>query len=179
MHSLSVNRLLTVAIASGPVAAVLIPSSASWASAATCQVVQTPNVGSGVNELRRVAVTSSANAWAVGSYRNVNPLGSFHPLIEHWNGKAWKVQSSLQPGSITNQLNAVAAISSTNAWAVGSYQNDVSLLAPHQTLIEHWNGKTWKVQRSPGLARYGVAATSARNAWAVGGGVIEHWNGKA
>jgi hypothetical protein len=188
MHSLSVVRLLTVAIAFGLVAAVLIPSTASWASAATCQRVETPNVGSGVDELRRVAVTSSANAWAVGYYRNVNPLGPFQALIEHWNGKAWKVQASPQPGSINDQLNGVAAISSTNAWAVGSYQNG-NPFAPYQTLIEHWNGKAWKVQASPHLGRLsGVAATSARNAWAVGvydngtgyeQALIEHWNGKA
>lgn len=41
-----------------------------------------------------------------------------------------------------------------------------------QTLVEHWNGKTWKVQPSPnpgkGTLLFGVAATSSTNAWAVG-----------
>jgi hypothetical protein len=61
----------------------------------------------------------------------------------------------------------------------------------NKALIEHWNGKAWTVQHSHlsgsrhgGLA--GVAATSARNAWAVGHSdpthaevrtLIERWNG--
>ena len=53
------------------------------------------------------------------------------------------------------------------------------------TLILHWNGTTWKRVPSPsspsGGALAGVAATSARSAWAVGdaGGstLILHWNG--
>ena len=63
-----------------------------------------------------------------------------------------------------------------------------------RTLIEHWNGKTWRQMPSPGRGNgadfYGVAATSARSAWAVGTtsyGVkplmvkplLAHWNGLA
>ncbi|MBV8941077.1 MAG: hypothetical protein JO240_05065, partial [Solirubrobacterales bacterium] len=66
-------------------------------------------------------------------------------LIEHWNGKAWNVQRSANPGgSSRDDLEAVAATSATNAWAVGH-----DYIGPtEQTLIEHWNGKTWKVQPS-------------------------------
>ena len=59
-----------------------------------------------------------------------------------------------------------------------------------QTLIVRWNGTAWKKVPSPspaGSTLYGVAATSASNAWAVGcsncsaSGVyktlILHWNG--
>jgi hypothetical protein len=62
-------------------------------------------------------------------------------------------------------------LSSTNAWAVGSYSNGT---AGH-TLIVHWNGSVWKVVASPnaGGSSYekflsGVAAISAHNIWAVG-----------
>jgi hypothetical protein len=59
------------------------------------------------------------------------------------------------------------------------------------TLIEHWNGTAWKVQRSSGreaAGLIGVAAVSPTAAWAVGthfnqAGVrrtlILHWNGRA
>jgi hypothetical protein len=59
---------------------------------------------------------------------------------------------------------------------------------PPQTLIAHWNGKSWKAQRSPnprfplsGDGLGGVAAVSANQAWAVGAAVprklIFYWNG--
>jgi hypothetical protein len=53
-------------------------------------------------------------------------------------------------------------------------------------LIERRNGKAWKQLASPSPAGgqlLGVAATSSRNAWAVGTAdgkiLIEHWNGTA
>ena len=75
---------------------------------------------------------------------------------------------------------AVAAVSRDSAWVVTG--------AP--AAIYSWDGKTWKqdrVPRSLGLETFlnGVAATSPRNAWAVGtddtaqgqDSVILHWNG--
>jgi hypothetical protein len=59
-------------------------------------------------------------------------------------------------------------------------------------LILHWNGAVWKVKASPNPggtsdvnSLSGVAATSSKNAWAVGftsvsqGPLILHWNGTA
>jgi hypothetical protein len=117
-------------------------------------------------ELRGVAATSARDAWAVGS-SNTSRSG----LILHWNGKTWKqVRCPAPRGSF---LNAVAATSARSAWAVGSGSDGGGL-------ILHWNGKAWARARSPATASplFGVAATSERNAWAVGG-VILHWNGKA
>ena len=59
-----------------------------------------------------MAATSSTNAWAVGS-------DSHGGVIEHWNGKAWKIQASPNHG-LQPRLSGVAATSSTNAWAVGT-----------------------------------------------------------
>src|SRR5260221_2556931 len=68
------------------------------------------------------------------------------------------------------QLYRVAAISMTNAWAVGHTGNGTA-----HTLIEHWNGISWcKVPSpSPGGTTQpsglnSVAATSGTDAWAVG-----------
>ena len=117
-----------------------------------------------------VAATSARNAWAVGG------TDWFHAqtLIEHWNGKAWKRVPSPSPGS-NSWLSGVAATSPRNAWAVGLNSPAAPASRPGpgaKTLIEHWNGKAWKrvPSPSPGPAQLigGVAATSARNAWAVG-----------
>lgn len=85
------------------------------------------------------------------------------------------------------RLYSVAAISADDVWAAG-------LTEPGGTLILHWNGKTWTIQRfhAPAAGGHfaGVAATSARNAWAVGATgelsegtsqqtLVEHWNGSA
>lgn len=52
-------------------------------------------------------------------------------------------------------------------------------------LIARWNGRAWRRQASPGSAADGfldgIAASSARSAWAVGVSdgwtLIAHWNG--
>ncbi len=192
MGASSIFRSLRAGIVFGLLVAGLIAVGAARASAATCQSWggQPPDVGTGFNQLEGVAATSDCNALAVGYY--VNSASFDQTLIEHWNGKAWTVQTSPNPGTSanTNVLSDVAALSPRNAWAVGYYTN---IRRVDQTLIEHWNGKAWTVQKSPNPGTSansnelsGVAALSPRNVWAVGsysdtaGGhtLIEHWNGK-
>ena len=141
--------------------------------------------------LNAVAAVSAADAWAVGA-----GLDTGESVIVHWNGRTWKHVPSPSPdrsGGVPagNILYGVAVISAGNAWAVG---DGFSPSVLSQTLIEHWNGKTWKRVPSPspslseyGDTLYGVAATSARYAWAVGEistgndaskTMILHWNGK-
>ena len=155
-----------------------------------------PSPGSVSNTLSGVAATSATNTWAVGSYSNGGAVEKGRALIVRWDGSAWKQQSSPNPGSGLNSLSDVAATSSANAWAVGSYDNGVS--TSPRTLIERWNGSSWKQVPSPspggsgsGHASVlnGVAAISATNAWAVGYYVnttthrvttlVVHWNGTA
>ena len=129
-------------------------------------VQPSPNVGIGRNDLTGVAATSASNAWAVGY---VFRGSGIQTLIEHWDGQRWAVQPSPDLGT-SNQLWGVAATSAASAWAVGSYGNGTG---PDQTLIEHWDGQSWAVQSSPTVGTqanvlYGVAATSASSAWAVG-----------
>jgi hypothetical protein len=111
------------------------------------------------NQLLGASASSGTNAWAVGSYYNGS---AYQTLIEHWNGKAWKVVPSPSPGTGPS-LSSVAATSSTNVWAVGTTNTRT------QSLIEHWNGTAWTVQTGPAEGELdGVAATSASDAWAVG-----------
>jgi hypothetical protein len=146
-------------------------ASAAAARAAGWTVVQSPSPGSHSNVLSGVAVVSATNAWAVGTNCG-GCSGGQTPgaLTVHWNGTAWKQQSSPSPGGSSDQLEGVAATSAANAWAVGFSS---------AALIVHWDGAAWKQQSSPnpGAGLGGVAATSAANAWAVGGyrkGGISH-----
>lgn len=139
------------------------------------------------NILTGVAVTSGSNAWAVGFYVLNGTVA--RTLIEHWNGRSWQQVPGPNPSSSDNTLAGVTATSAGNAWTVGQYLNSSGNAA--RTLVEHWNGRTWKQVPSPspssvanGLSA--VTAASADNAWAVGdyfNGVItqtltEHWNGR-
>src|SRR5215472_2497457 len=81
-------------------------------------------------------------------------------------------QPDAAPGSL---LDAVAASSPVNAWAVGTTSHQS--FPANSTLTERWDGVRWKVVPSPspgGAGRdavsvlTGVAAISRTSAWAVG-----------
>jgi hypothetical protein len=129
-----------------------------------------------------VTTLSATQAWAVGEQTakvawNGTASAPTKLLVEHWNGHSWKAVSA--PGislpaspSSAQALNAAAAISAANVWAVGGAANDADVNNPVSlALIEHWNGHSWKTvpvhdPTAPDLA--GVAAVSAHDVWAVG-----------
>src|SRR5262245_10821484 len=98
--------------------------------------------------LSAVAATSARDVWAVGSF-----TASSGPktLIEHWNGTKWAQVPSPNPTASVSEigLNGVAATSASSAWAVGTYTTG----GIDKTLIEHWNGRAWKLVGSPNPAR--------------------------
>jgi hypothetical protein len=154
--------------------------------------VEARNAGLYDNVLAGVADVNATDTWAVGYYYT----GSRNePLIEHWNGVKWGVWPSPTISSPYGaQLNAVAAVSPTNIYAVGwvytSYSGDT------QSLIEHWNGSDWKVVPSPNVAGSlvenlgSISVVNADDVWVgavyVGAGqntgfhrtLSLHWNGK-
>jgi hypothetical protein len=140
--------------------------------------VRGPSAVTGPGTLSGVAALSAQYAWAVG---DVQVGSTLRPLIEHWNGTAWRRVAS--PGPAGNDtLSGVAATSPANAWVVGE--------SGDRTLILHWNGASWRRFAAPSPkngAIYAIAATSASNAWAAGIDqnhlgftdiVIEHWTGQ-
>jgi hypothetical protein len=142
---------------------------AGTAAAAGCQAwtgTQPPSPGDNSNHLQGVTVLSPCDAWAVGSATNSD--GVAHTLIEHWNGSAWTVAPSPDPGTIVNSLIGVRAVSARDIWAVGYYSSG----ADKTTLILHWDGASWTQVPSPSpgsVSRlYAVRVVSARDAWAVG-----------
>lgn len=160
--------------------------SAAGASASTCLswvAGQPPSPGSPDTQLNAVTVISPCDAWAVGTYASGTRVLD---LIEHWNGAAWNVVASPQPGS-GNFLDGVRAVSPSDIWAVGGYFNN----AAETDLVLHWNGHTWSQVTSPspgGSSRLmAVRAVSANDVWAVGMSansgashtVILRWNGRS
>jgi hypothetical protein len=134
---------------------------------------RSPNPGIGYNDyLNGAAVTSSANAWAVGSYASTSATDA--TLVFRWNGSSWsKVKGVPSPGRTSFPhafLSGASAASATNAWSVGYDLADVA--DDDHGVALHWNGSGWVNSRPPNPATSdvlrGVVATSASNAWAVG-----------
>jgi hypothetical protein len=109
----------------------------------------------------------------------------------------FNILHSPSPNVQGNTLNAVAAISSRDAWSVG-FQSDNNLNGA-RTLTEHWDGQKWTVVPSPnpgspnscngsntGNMLNAVAAVASNDVWAVGfkftctsllTPLILHWDG--
>jgi hypothetical protein len=121
-----------------------------------------------------VAGAPSGLGWIVGWEDD----GGHFPLTNYWDGRRWRsVASPVIEGG--GELWAASALSSTDAWAVGTSGDPA--FPGIGNLIEHWDGTGWRVvQGLPDPTRYftagGVVAVSARDVWAVGSD-IEHWDG--
>src|SRR4029077_14537933 len=83
-------------------------------------VVFSPNANGNTNDLG--AVTGSGNdVWAVGQY-DLFGLGSFRTLTIHWDGSAWSLITSPNPGDFRDYLFGPTG-SGNDVWAVGMYNN--------------------------------------------------------
>ncbi len=137
--------------------------------------------------LQSVTATSSKDVWATGFY--FDSVGAGVTLVEHWNGKKWKlVASPNAPDSADTELHAISATSAKDAWATGFFFNG----SAYQPLTEHWDGSDWTIvdavvpSGSTNTYLYGVETVSAKDMWATGyyfasgsyRTLAEHWNGK-
>ncbi len=149
-------------------------------------IVSTPNpAGSGIQaQLLGVTAVTSSNVWAVGF--SASPTTDYATLAEHWDGSAWSiVPTPNPPGLPTVSLNAVAAISASDIWAVGGNPPSQSGYSG-QALLEHWNGSTWSIVAVPpstatwfASSRFGLAAVASTDVWAVGNYDSFRWDGTA
>ena len=184
---LSRSRALSASLAFAVLTLLSVParSAPSW------NVVPGPNPP-GEALLRAVEAVSNDEAWAVGTQQRPSPSYDNRTLIAHYVDGAWTVVPSPNPGPPCtdgnvvyggNRLSALAIVSPTDIWAVGTGCLDF------ETLIEHWNGSSWTIVPSPNPFAEnilsGVVALAANDVWAVGhteedigvGTLVEHWNG--
>jgi hypothetical protein len=138
-----------------------------------------------------ISADATNDVWAVGN------AALFSTVIGHYDGNSWNIVSSPNAGSGWNVLDGVAALAPNNVWAVGYYTAQFNSTRPALTLIEHWDGTSWKVVSSPNVGPnsqyqsnqlYGITAISANDIWAYGSyfasdgseqqsTLVEHWNG--
>jgi hypothetical protein len=124
---------------------------------------------------------------AVGSYKGSE--GTYHPLVERWNGSAWSLQSAPNPieGTAQNAMLGVSCAGASSCVAVGE--------AAGKPVAETWNGSTWSSSPAPPRPAGAKSATfaavscgSIRSCTAVGNSsegagtekaLAERWNGSA
>ena len=155
------------------------------AANATWVPVPTPKQPKTYNTLFGIASISSTDVWTVG---NTSTTSSANSLIEHWDGRSWKIIPAAQVNPGQEALDGVAAVSHNDVWAVGA------TLSSSRALIEHWNGKRWSAVPAPAppppndsYSLSAVTALSSTDVWAVGyhvffGGqqsLALHWDGTA
>jgi hypothetical protein len=176
------NRSLIKLLLAGVVAAYL-PIHASGQS--SFKVVPTPpshtTGASPSNELFAVSASSSSDIWAVGQ------------SAIHFDGAKWQAfQVPMIRGDNTGELEGVADVSPTEAWAVG---NASAILGGKPApVVWQWDGTKWSVFpassfNAPGESAsllFAITAISANDIWAVGTGslidigggpLFEHWDG--
>jgi len=113
--------------------------------------VPSPSIPDWTNALNSVTIVSADDIWAVGVATSTyyisdgDPITSSQTLIEHWNGSVWSIVPSPNPGdgnnyygTITTELYGVAAVSTSDLWAVGMYGKSDGLNVTAQTLVERY-----------------------------------------
>jgi len=138
-----------------------------------------------------VSADATNDVWAVGT------VAQFQTFVEHYDGNTWSVVPSPNPGLGFNVLFGVVALAPDNVWAAGYFTEQVNSTRPAKTLIEHWDGASWKIVPSPNIGPhsvyqsnqlYEITAVSADDVWAFGSffaadgsgqqsTLVLHWDG--
>jgi hypothetical protein len=129
----------------------------------------------------------------LGTFLTVLALHNHGTITESGPVYTWKVVPSPNVGTFQNQLGSVAALTSSDAWAVGTSSNGSiqQNTVVKSALIEHWDGTRWRIVPNPkpgdgDFGLEGIAAISSNDVWAVGyswdkqvmNTLIERWDGK-
>ncbi len=173
---LAVSSAAPALAASGPASPLVRYDSSTWS------VVPTTNQTRSI--LNGVSCVSATDCTAVGSVGNAPET-----LVESWNGTAWSVVPSPDPGSGDNILYGVSCASATACTAVGvSIQKVTGGGRTSKALVESWNGTAWSTVPTPDPGNktlVGVSCVSATDCTAVGSSgnsamtLVESWNGTA
>jgi hypothetical protein len=176
--ALALSVASPVPVAAGPA----VSCGPQWTTIPSSPVLKDP---------RAFAVLGEDDIWAVGSSRP--DKGVVETGAEHWDGSAWTIASTPNPGAGENSYNGVAGVSSNDVWAVGYEQPTKKSSSAFRNFASHWDGVSWSSVFPPNASDEsnslaGVTALSSHNLWAVGyyfsdvGSarmtLAEHYNGK-
>ncbi len=142
-----------------------------WQDGRCAQIPRLPVRGE--ISLSSVAATAPNQIWVSGEqpgrhFRADNFTG-WNTLIARWDGSTWHVYKTPNRSSRDNYLSGIVATSPTKVWAGGYSQTFHGIPL---TLVLHWNGRTWHVERTPDPSQnYNVIwgmGTDTEHVWALG-----------
>lgn len=126
--------------------------------------------------LSSIDASGPDDAWVVGMRHGaewVDQYGDrnvgYDTLTMHWDGNAWTIVPSPNAAPRHNFVEAVLALSPTDAWVVGYSQE-----GNHpRTLTMHWDGSAWTLVPSPDPGNdfnvlWGTGTDGADGVWALG-----------
>lgn len=109
-------------------------------------IQHTPNPsGADSSELASIFCTAPAACTSVGHYENSSNKN--RTLAERWNGKKWSIQPTRNPTRDPNKF--LYAVSCTSAKACTAAGETTGEIVWDATLVEHWNGSKWTVEKTP------------------------------
>jgi hypothetical protein len=123
-------------------------------------------------QLNGVTEVAPGNGWAVGTVSDPASFAS-KTLAYHWDGTAWTRSPTPNPAgpSQTNELNAVAARSAADVWAVGGDNYETV------SLVLHWNGSAWRQVIVPDIGSLDAVTVAPGRVWIAGGDQVDQFNG--
>ncbi len=127
---LSANDVWAVGASGNDIVPYDTPIIVHWDGAAW-RDVPSPHPFATQSLLRGVAAFSPTDIWAVGAYTDQQSDPS-RSLIEHWDGTQWSLTPDPNPPAVANGANAIIALSSGSAWAVGGAD-------PNRTLVMRYS----------------------------------------
>ena len=163
---------------------------ASWS------IAPGPASGAGPSaDLVSLSCPGPASCFAVGG-SVIETLSTFTatPLVLHWDGTSWSAAKIPSPtGAKVAAFSGVSCTSPVNCFAVGASSDSSSASAPFTGMpfVDLWDGTSWSMVTAPSPTSaieaelIGVSCPSAGDCFAVGdfetpaigGALIEHWDG--
>lgn len=104
-------------------------------------------------------ITPHSRGWATG--------------VAHYDGQHWTLTDTPSPGTRNNSVGGIVALSPTDVWAGGYFEDLGKGMPEGEALTMHWNGERWWIVDTPNPSRslnviWSMGADDTGAAWALG-----------
>jgi len=132
-----------IAVGTDNASGTITPVAEAWDGTAWTRQNTPQPAGAASSSLAGVSCVSASDCTAVGD--SAAPSGADSPLVERWDGSAWTIQPTPNPGGASSALNAVSCPTTGACTAVGLK----FVSGGSTTLAETWDGAAWTIQAAP------------------------------